>query len=142
MNVTDLIVKKIADAGITHVFGVYGSACTSLFDAFHRIPGIKHVCTTHEAVAGFAAEGYQKAGKPFGVAICTSGPAATNMVTPIYNCWADSVPCLFIIGQVATRLMRTSSAERFKGFQEAPTVDIVSPISKYAVTVVDPQWIR
>jgi len=140
MNVAEYIIQRLADAGITHAFLVYGGAISDLVDA---LPGrMSYVVTQHEQAAGFSAEGYAKAkatGTP-GLAIATSGPGGGNLVTAIQNCFYDSVPCIFLTGQVATRFTTPKgSALRQLGFQETPIVEIVRPITKMAVQIRDPR---
>lgn len=138
MNVADHLLARLADEGITHAFIVYGGAISEIMDAFTRQNRIKYVVTIHEQAASFAAEGYaQTSGKP-GLAIGTSGPGGQNMVTGIANCYYNSVPCVFITGQVQSRFMRPSNHIRQLGFQETPIVDIVHEITKYAGTIREP----
>lgn len=119
--------------GVDTIFLVYGAAIAGLVEALES-SGIRHICPMHEQAAGFMAEGYSKM-NGFGVAMATSGPGALNLVTPIANCYYDSCPVLFITGQVNSRFMRPNDKIRQVGFQETPIVDIVRPITKFAVTV-------
>jgi len=137
MKVADYIIQTLEDHGISHAFLVYGAANGSLVDAFTRMKNIKYVCAQHEQAAGFMAEGYAKVSGNFGVAIATSGPGGMNLVTPIGNCFYDSVPCLFLTGQVKTQFMRPDDSIRQIGFQETDIVSIVTPITKYAVMITD-----
>ena len=130
MNIADLILRRLSEE-VDTVFGVYGGAVAELFDAFTRQDKLEYVCPMHEQAAAFMAEGYAKV-KGFGVAMATSGPGGHNLVTGIANCYYDSVPVLFITGQVATNLIRPTDELRQLGFQETPIVDIVKPITKYA----------
>jgi len=91
----------------------------------------------HEQAAGFMAEGYARI-NGFGVCIVTSGPGALNVATCIGNCFYDSVPVLFITGQVNSRFMRQDEKLRQLGFQETDTVGIFRPISKAAMTILTP----
>lgn len=141
MRVSDYILQRLADEGVTHFTHVYGAACGELLDAVTRQDRIKHVCFLHEQAAGFAAEGISKAGG-LGVCIVTSGPGGQNLVTPIANAFYDSVPMLVITGQVNSKFMRPNESIRQLGFQECDIVGIVKPITKYAVTVKDPKRIR
>ena len=138
MNVAEYIIQRLADAGITHAMLVYGGAISDLVDA---LPGrMNYVVTQHEQAAGFAAEGYSKASGRIGCAIATSGPGGGNLVTAIQNCYYDSTPCIFLTGQVATRFITPyGSPLRQTGFQETPIVEIVSPITKYALQLRDPR---
>lgn len=139
MNVADYILRRLAQEGIDTCFLLYGGAMGELADAFTRQSAIRYVCTQHEQAAIFAAEGYAKCGGRTGVAIVTSGPGGGNVVTGIQNCYYDSTPLIVLAGQVSSNLIRPRSSKlRQLGFQETPIVDIVRPITKYAVTVEGP----
>ena len=138
MNVSEYIVQFLIKKGITDVFGYPGGMVTPLIDAFalHQEQISAHV-TYHEQGAAFAACGYaQTAGRP-GVAYATSGPGATNLVTGIANAYFDSIPCIFITGQVNSHEAKGSYGVRQRGFQETDIVSIVKPITKYAVKIVN-----
>lgn len=142
MKVADYIINYLADYGITDVFVVYGAANGDLIDAFTRNNKIRYVAVMHEQGGGFAAEGYAKiSGKP-GVAIATSGPGGMNFVTPIGNFYYDSVPGLFITGQINSAFMRPDPSIRQVGFQETDIVNIVKPITKYAKTLTEPMDVK
>ena len=100
MQLADYVIDYLGDQGIKDIFEVYGAANGDFIDAFTRTTKTRYVATMHEQAAGFAVEGYSKIGGVVGVAIATSGPGAQNFVTPIANCYYDSVPALFITGQV------------------------------------------
>ncbi len=136
MKFSDFVLSRLADEGIDTAFVLYGGAISELMDAFTRQDRIKYVVMNHEQACAFAAEGYAKTKGIPGLAIATSGPGGHNMVTGIANCYYDSTPCIFITGQVATPFIRPKGSElRQLGFQETPIVDIVRPITKYAVCV-------
>src|SRR3990167_5941913 len=142
MKLADYVINRLADEGIDKIFEVYGSAVGDLIDAFTRTDKTRYVACMHEQGAGYMAEGYSKIkGKP-GVAIATSGPGGMNLVTPIGNCFYDSVPCLFLTGQVNTRFLRPDPSIRQIGFRETDIVSSVKPITKYAKMVMNPQDIR
>ena len=136
MKVADYIINYLADYGIKDVFVVYGAANGDLIDAFTRNDKIRYVATMHEQGGGFAAEGYAKINNKLSVGIATSGPGGMNFVTPIGNCFYDSIPCLFITGQINSNYMRPNESIRQIGFQETDIVSIVKPITKYT-TMVD-----
>lgn len=100
MKLADYVINFLAEQGVKEVFLVYGAANGDLVDAFTRNDSIDYVCVMHEQAGGFAAEGYAKIKGDLGVALATSGPGGQNFVTPIGNCFYDSVPCLFITGQL------------------------------------------
>ena len=111
MRGADALIRALERAGVDTVFGIPGGACLPIYDALHDSP-IRHVLMRHEAAAGHAAEGYARATGRVGVAIGTSGPGATNLVTAIADAQMDSTPTLFITGQVKTTLRGT---ERLPG---------------------------
>jgi acetolactate synthase-1/2/3 large subunit len=117
--------------GVDVVFGLPGGANLPTYDAFYDA-GIRHILVRHEAGGGHAAEGYAKATGKVGVSLATSGPGATNLVTPICDAMMDSVPVVFITGQVRTELLGTD------GFQEADTIGITMPIVKHSFMIQHP----
>ncbi len=142
MKVADFIINHLADQGIDKMFVVYGAANGDLIDAFTRTTKTEYVAVMHEQAGGFAAEGYAKiSGRP-GVAIATSGPGGMNLVTPIGNCYYDSVPCLFITGQINSQFLRPDPNIRQVGFQETDIVGIIKPITKYAKMITNPLDIK
>jgi len=142
MILADYVISFLADKGIDNMFVVYGAANGDLIDAFTRTPNTRYVSVMHEQAGGFAAEAYAKvSGRP-GVAIATSGPGGQNFVTPMGNAFYDSVPCIFITGQVNARFMRNDPELRQIGFQETDIVNITAPVSKYSVLITDPSRIR
>ena len=142
MKLADYVINYLADIGVNEVFVVYGAANGSLIDAFTRNDDIRYVATMHEQGAGFAAEGYAKVSKNIGVAIATSGPGGMNFVTSVGNCFYDSVPCLFITGQIKTKYMRPDASIRQIGFQETDIISVVKPLTKYAKLIEDPSSIK
>ena len=142
MKVADFVINYLGDYGISRMFVVYGAANGDLIDAFTRTDKTRYVAVMHEQAGGFAAEGYAKIkGKP-GVAIATSGPGGMNLLTPMGNCFYDSVPCLFITGQINSRFLRPDPSIRQVGFQETDIVAMASPVTKYAKMVTKPEDIK
>lgn len=141
MKVADYIVKFLADKGIDTVWLVYGSAIGHLVDAFSKVQGIKYICTQHEQGGGFAAEGWAKVKGLPGVSMATSGPGGTNLLTSIANCWYDSVPSIFIVGNVKTQFMKKSEDLRQIGFQENNICEMTKHITKLSVQVRNPKHI-
>lgn len=143
MLVTDYIVSFLISKNITDVFGYPGGMVTYLMDSLDkRKESIKaHLCY-HEQGAAFAACGYaQVTGLP-GVAYATSGPGATNLLTGIANAYFDSIPCIFITGQVNTYDIKTIDGMRQNGFQETDIVSIAQSVTKYATQITNPSKIR
>jgi acetolactate synthase I/II/III large subunit len=134
MRAVDAIMECLKAEGVDVVFGLPGGANLPTYDAFVDA-GIRHVLVRHEAGGGHAAEGYAKATGKVGVAFATSGPGATNVVTPIVDAMMDSVPTVFITGQVRTDLIGTD------GFQETDTLGITMPVVKHSFQIRAPHEI-
>jgi acetolactate synthase-1/2/3 large subunit len=134
---SELIVDFLAQKKITHVFDLTGGMITYLEDAISKKKGMTCVPMHHEQAAGFAAEGYARKGQNFGVAIATSGPGATNLITAIGSCYFDSIPTMFIIGQVHTENLKKNDQVRQEGFQETDITTVVKTLTKYSVLVKD-----
>lgn len=136
MKASDYIVEYLIAQGVTDVFGYPGGMVTHLMDSFAKYTdSIAAHVTYHEQAAAFAACGYaQTSGKP-GVAYATSGPGATNLITGICNAYFDSIPTVFITGQVNTNEAKGAFGVRQRGFQETDIVAIIRPVTKYAAYV-------
>ena len=137
MKASDYIVAFLEEQGIEYVFGYQGGMITHLVDSLSKSSKVKFIQCYHEQSAAFAAEGYARATGKFGVCITTSGPGATNTITSIGNAYFDSIPVLYITGQVNSFEYKYDSPVRQKGFQETDIVSIVKPITKYAVLCDD-----
>ncbi len=143
MKVSDYIVEYLIKQGITDVFGYPGGMVTHLMDSLGKYRNqIKTHITYHEQGAAFAACGYAQASDKVGVAFATSGPGATNLITGICNAWFDSIPTVFITGQVNTFESRGDSRIRQKGFQETDIVSIVADVTKAAIYMDESMNIR
>lgn len=144
IKVSDYIAKAIADAGVKHVFVVTGGGAMHLNDSLGRESRIQYVCNHHEQASAMAVEGYARVTGNIGVAMVTSGPGGTNTLTGVLGCWLDSIPGLFISGQIkySTTVESTGLPLRQLGDQEANIVEIVKSITKYAVMVREPNEIR
>lgn len=142
MKLSDYVVDFIAEQQVNHVFEFIGGAITHLIDSIHHRSDMACVSVHHEQTGAFAAEAYARINGRLGVAMATSGPGALNMVTGIGSCWFDSVPCLFITGQVNTYEYKFDRPVRQIGFQETDIVSVVQPLTKYAVLVTEPESIR
>jgi acetolactate synthase I/II/III large subunit len=128
VRAVDAIMECLKAERVDTVFGIPGGANLPTYDALYDA-GVRHVLCRHEQGAGHAAEGYAKASGKVGVALATSGPGATNLVTAIADAVMDSVPTVFLTGQVRTDLIGTD------GFQEADVTGITMPIVKHSVLV-------
>jgi acetolactate synthase-1/2/3 large subunit len=142
MKLADYVMKFLYEKGIRYIFGYQGGSIAHLIDSLHKVEGLTYVQNYHEQASAFCADAYARMTGDFGVAIATSGPGATNLITGIANAFFDSVPCLFITGQVSTHLMKTHDAIRQQSFQETDIVSIAKPITKFAETILAPQKIR
>lgn len=125
----EAVVRSLELLGITDVFGLPGGAILPVYDPLLDSRKLRHILVRHEQGAGHAAEGYASSSGKLGVAIATSGPGATNLVTAIADAHMDSVPILAITGQVFSNLMGTDA------FQEADIVGITMPITKHSFLV-------
>lgn len=123
------VVRSLEQLGVTDVFGLPGGAIIEVYDPLLDTSEVRHILVRHEQGAGHAAEGYAAASGRVGVAIATSGPGATNLVTAIADAYMDSVPIVCITGQVFSTLMGTDA------FQEADIVGITMPITKHSILV-------
>ena len=141
MKLTDYVAEILANNGVDVIFGYQGSSISHFIDSISRNAQIQFVETRHEQAAAFAANGFALENGSIGVAVSCSGPGAINLMAGIADAYYDSLPCLFITGQVSAREMRKDMEMRQLGFQESDVVSIAKPITKYAVTVCEPEKI-
>ena len=139
MKASDAVAKVLAKNEITHGFELIGGMIAHLVDSINQLNKTKLISMHHEQAAAFAAGAISRSTrhKQMGVALGTSGPGATNLVTGIADCWLDSHPCLFITGQVNTYELKGDLNIRQQGFQELDIVSIVESITKYSYQVTD-----
>ena len=121
---------------------VSGGGAMHLNDSLGKCKAIQFVCNLHEQASTIAAEAYARVTNNLGVAIVTTGPGGTNAITGVAGAWFDSTPCIFISGQVKRDDLSTGRGLRQLGVQEIDIVSLVSPITKYAVTIMEPGSIR
>ena len=131
MRAVDATLACLKRAGVNAIFGLPGGPVIPLFDALHDDPDIRTFLVRHEQGAGHMAEGYAKVTGRAGVCTATSGPGATNLVTPIADAYMDSVPLVAITGQVGSTRVGTDA------FQEADIVGITLPIVKHSYLIKD-----
>ena len=131
MNGADAVLRSLEAEGVDVAFGLPGGAILPIYDAFARGTTVRHVLARHEQGAGHMAEGYARASGRTGVAFATSGPGATNLVTPIADAWMDSTPLVCVTGQVRSHLIGTDA------FQECDITGITIPIVKHSWLVQD-----
>jgi len=131
MSGAQIVVQALIDQGVEHIFGYPGGSVLPIFDEIYQQNKFQHILVRHEQAAGHAAEGYARATGKVGVMLVTSGPGATNAVTPLQDALMDSVPVVCICGQVPTNLIGSDA------FQEADTVGITRPCTKHNWLVRD-----
>ena len=144
IRTADYVAKRLAADGVTHVFMITGGGAMFLNDAFGLEKRIQYICNLHEQASAMAAEGYARTAGKMSVVCVTSGPGGTNALSGVLGQWMDSIPVLYLSGQVRfeTTIASTDLPLRQLGDQEANIVAMVRPITKYAVMVTDPQLIR
>ena len=137
MTGSDIIVQVLAQEGTDVIFGYSGGAILPTYDAVFRFnketnDAMPLIVPANEQGAGFMASGYARASGKVGVVMVTSGPGATNTVTPVRDCMADSIPIVVVCGQVPTAAIGSD------GFQEAPIANIMGAVAKHIFLVTDP----
>ena len=142
VKLSDWIFRYLADQGVKHVFMLTGGGAMHLNDSLGMCKEIEYVCTSHEQAAAMAAESYAKMVDDIGVCLVTAGPGSTNAITGVAGAWLDSTPMLVLSGQAKRADLKGSSGVRQMGVQEVDIVSMVSSITKYAVTVMEPADIR
>jgi acetolactate synthase-1/2/3 large subunit len=147
MKLSDYVVSFIAEQGVKHVFVVTGGGAMHLNQSLGEQSAIQPVCNSHEQASAMCAESYAKVTNHLGVCMVTTGPGGTNAITGVAGAWLDSTPMLIVSGQVKRpdRMFDKSGKPlgvRQLGVQEIDIISIVKPITKYAVTVLDPAEIR
>src|SRR3984885_8505089 len=138
MTGADMLVQVLADEGVDTIFGYSGGAILPIYDAVFRFnqehdSAMPLVVPANEQGAGFMAAGYARASGRVGLCLVTSGPGATNTVTPVRDCMADSIPIVVICGQVSRAAIGTDA------FQEAPVPSIMGSVAKHIFLVTDPE---
>lgn len=141
IKLSDYVFKFIKEKEIGHVFMLPGGGAMHLVDSLGN-SSIEYICCLHEQAASIAAEAYGQHTNDIGVVLTTSGPGATNAVTGVTAAWIDSTPMLVISGQAKREDLIGDSGVRQIGSQEVQIIDIVKPITKYAVQVMEPEKIR
>lgn len=134
-KVSDLVFDYIASLGVKHVFYLPGGGAMHLDDSLGHHEGLTPVCMLHEQPCSIAAEAYARISEGFGVCVVTSGPGATNAITGLAGAWLDGTPVIFLSGQAKRADLVNGQGIRQFGIQEINIVDIVKPITKYAVQI-------
>jgi len=141
VKVSDYVFRFLKEKGLKAIFILPGGGAMHLVDSLGR-SGLEYVCCLHEQGASIAAEAYAQYTGNLGCALVTTGPGGTNAITGCTSAWIDSIPVLFISGQVKTSDLASKYGVRQYGFQEINIVEIVKPITKYAVTIMKPGEIK
>lgn len=142
MKLSDYVALFLKQIGIHHVFVVSGGASIHLIQSIADTDGVEYICPQHEQAGAMAADAYARVTRGLGASVATSGPGATNLVTGVACAYYDSVPVIFLTGQVATFRSKRGTGTRQIGFQETETVSIFEPLTKYAVCLEDPAMVR
>lgn len=138
IKLSDYLFNRIADYGVKSIFMISGGGNMHLIDSVGVNKKLKYICNHNEQASAIAAEGYARVKNGLGVCLVTTGPGGTNTITGVLGSWLDSIPVLYISGQVKRSDMADMPGLRQLGVQEAPIVDMIRPITKYAVTITDP----
>ena len=142
MKLSDYVMQFIAQLGVGHVFFLPGGGAMHLVDSLGKRKDLEIVCCLHEQAVAIAAQSYAMHTNNLGIGLVTTGPGGTNAITGVCAAWIDSVPCLFVSGQVKRSDIMKGKGIRQLGIQEADIVTLVNSITKYAVTVMEPASIR
>ena len=142
IKLSDYVFQFVSRLGVKRVFLLPGGGCMHLVDSLGSPGGLEYVCCLHEQAAVIAAEAHAQYTGNVGVALVTTGPGGTNAITGVSGAWIDSTPLLVFSGQVKSSDMIGTSGVRQRGVQEVDIVSLVKPITKYAITVMDPGSIR
>lgn len=142
IKLSDYVFQFISELNVKHVFLLPGGGCMHLVDSLGKRSDLEYICCLHEQAAAIAAEAYGQYTNNIGVALVTTGPGSTNAITGVAGAWIDSTPVLVISGQVKRSDMIGETDVRQMGNQEIEIVSIVKPITKYAVTILEPESIR
>ena len=142
IKLSDYVMNFLVSKGVRQTFMLPGGGAMHLDDSLGRSAGLNYVCFLHEQALAIAAEAYGQHTNTPGVGIVTSGPGATNTVTGVAAAFIDSTPCFFISGQAKRADLKIGTGVRQMGSQEVDIVSIISPVTKYAVMVLEPAEIR
>ena len=142
MRLADFVIKFLEEKKIDTVFTVSGGGSIFLCDALYKSKKLKYIACHHEQAVAYATESYSRARNKPGAAIVTTGPGGTNSVSGVACCWIDSVPAIFISGQVFLNQTIGNSGIRQIGVQEFDIVNMVKSSTKYAVIVKKPEEIK
>lgn len=142
MKLSDYVMQFIAQLGVGHIFYLPGGGAMHLVDSLGKCKDLEIVCCLHEQAVAIATQSYAMHTNNLGVGLVTTGPGGTNAITGVCAAWIDSVPCLFVSGQVKRSDIMKGKGLRQLGIQEVDIISMVQSITKYAVTVMEPTLIK
>jgi acetolactate synthase-1/2/3 large subunit len=142
IKLSDYVIRFISGLGVRHIFLLPGGGCMHLVDSLGRCEDLEKICCLHEQAAVIAAEASGQYTNNIGAALVTTGPGSTNAITGVAGAWIDSTPIIVISGQAKRSDLIGDRGVRQMGIQEVDIVRMVSSITKYAVTVMDPNCVR
>lgn len=142
IKLSDYVTQFLARRGLKHVFMLTGGGCMHLVDSFGRQEGMEYVCCLHEQAVSFATQAYAEYTSDLSAALVTTGPGGTNAVTGLAAAWLDSTACIYLSGQVKRADLLTGRGVRSMGPQEVDIISVVSPLTKYAKTLIEPNDVR
>lgn len=142
IKLSDYVMKYVAGLGVKSVFMLSGGGCMHLVDSLGKNKELEFIANLHEQASAIAADAYSQYTNNIGVALVTTGPGGTNAITGVAASWIDSVPVLIISGQVKRADLLIGKGVRQIGPQEVDITSLVKPITKYSVTVMEPEQIR
>jgi acetolactate synthase-1/2/3 large subunit len=142
IKLSDYVIRRLREAGVDRIFMLTGGGCMHLVDSVGSSPGLDYVCCLHEQAVAFAAQAHAEFTGKLAAALVTTGPGGTNTITGLAAAWLDSTPCIFLSGQVKRADLLTTRGVRSMGPQELDIVSVVTPLTKYAKTILEPNDIR
>lgn len=142
IRLSEYVINFLVKENVKHVFMVSGGGGMFLIDSLGRNKDVQYVCNHHEQASAMSAEGYQRITGNLGVALVTTGPASTNVITGLLCSWNDSIPVVIISGQVGSKFLIGNTGLRQRGTHEVNITKIVNEVTKYAVTITEPRKIR
>jgi len=142
IKLSDYVIRFLHNVGIRRIFMLTGGGCMHLVDSVGRQEGLEYVCCLHEQACAFAAQAHAEFTSTAGAVLVTTGPGGTNAATGLAAAWLDSTPCVFLSGQVKRADLLTGRGVRSMGPQELDVVSVVTPLTKYAKTIINPESIR
>lgn len=142
IKLSDYLIRVLSEAGVKRIFMLTGGGCMHLVDSVGRQPGMEYICCLHEQAVAFCTQAHAEFTGQLAAALVTTGPGGTNSITGLAAAWLDSSPCIFISGQVKRADLLTTRGVRSMGPQEVDIVSVVSPLTKYAKTLLEPNDVR